>query len=306
MNLVGIIPTLNRPDDIRLLFDSIAKLTQPTDVNFTIVVIDNSPDANVQALVNSIECPFKLTYINQKKKGLSNARNAAIEAISDNTDYVCTIDDDLVLPESFIVDLQGSIQKYPHAGMIGGRVELYNQQDLPITIKTSKNHDKYAGGLKLFGFVHGCCMLFSKDVMDKTGQFDTNLGAGSLCGSAEDTDYYYRIWLSGKEIVYCPDWFVFHNHGRRTPEEHQKLKHNYQTGQGSFYYKQITNGHKHAQKLLYWELSADLKSWLSSWFTSPATNLTSVQLRNNIKGKWSDRYKGYKNYKSAIKAGDVQ
>jgi GT2 family glycosyltransferase len=303
MKLVGIIPTLNRPDDIRRLFESIAKLDCHEYISFSIVLVDNSPDANIKTIAHNLACPFNVTYIHQPTKGLSHARNAAITAISNDSDYVCTIDDDLVLPVTFITNLVSSIEQYPDAGMIGGRVELYNQQDLPITIKTSTQHDKYAGGLKLFGFVHGCCMAFSQEVMAQVGEFDTNLGAGTDCGSAEDTDYYYRIWQTGKEIVYCPDWFVYHNHGRRTSEEHNKLKHNYQVGQGAFYYKQIKVGFKHARKLLYWEVNADIKNWFSSFFNTKSTSkLSGKQQRQIITNKWSDRFIGYKNLKIKMQA----
>lgn len=302
MNLVGIIPTLNRPDDIQRLFTSISKLTSHKEVNFSVLLVDNSPDGNIEKLAEKLVCPFQFTYINQKTKGLSHARNAAIKRITKETDYVCTIDDDLVLPESFLLNLYSSTLQYPNAGMIGGRVELYNELDLPITIKTNKAHDKYQGGLKLFGFVHGCCMLFTRDVMTKVGLFDINLGAGTDCGSAEDTDYYYRIWQTGKEIVYCPDWFVYHNHGRRTVDEHNKLKQNYQIGQGAFYYKEIVSGYQHARKLLYWEVSADCKNWVKSFFSrSTDQSSPSAELRNKISEKWHHRYMGYKNLKARMK-----
>ncbi|WP_133470514.1 glycosyltransferase family 2 protein [Paraglaciecola marina] len=294
MKLVGIIPTLNRHNDIRRLFDSIAQITPSTEISFSILLVDNSGDGNLKNLVDTIECPFELSYINQKKKGLSNARNAAIDAIAVNTDYICTIDDDLVLPESFLINLLTSIQQYPNAGMIGGRVELFNDQDLPITIKTSKEHEKYTGGLNLFGFVHGCCMLFSKDVMDTIGKFDTYLGAGSKCGSAEDTDYYYRIWLSGKDIIYCPDWFVYHNHGRRSEDARITLKRNYLIGQGAFLVKYLISFEFNAIKMIYWDLSHDVKSYFNKDNNEAPTDGSIY--------KWKKRiYGGYNYLKSQLR-----
>jgi len=298
--IIGIIPTLNRHDDLKRLFQSVANIESDTNINFEIVVIDNSSDANAQTIIEQIEIPYPLHYIHEKNKGLSHARNAALKAFTDECDYFCTIDDDLVLPVNYLHAICNTINTFPNAGLIGGRVELYNKLDLPITIKTSMQVEQYAGGMNIFGFIHGCCMLIDSQTVKNIGYFDINLGAGTHCGSAEDTDYFYRIWALSKDIVYTPDWHVHHNHGRRTTVEHYNLRRNYQIGQGAFFCK-----YKHERevmRLAYWELSADLKFAIKNVFSCMWFNkLKECEKLRLIIAKWKHRFIGYKNYKAVRK-----
>ena len=99
-------------------------------------------------------------------------------------------------------------------------------------------------------------MVFSDDAMKQVWLFDQALGAGTKSGGAEDTDYYYRILLNNKTVIYNPKWYVYHNHGRRLEAERIKLYSNYTIGQGTFYGKYILKKRsQHAIKLFFGELN---------------------------------------------------
>jgi glycosyltransferase involved in cell wall biosynthesis len=261
MKLVAIVPTLNRPDDITRLIESVNNIMLSDRCDFSLIVVDNSLDGNIKSLMLSLECKFVVTYIHEPLKGLSNARNAGLKAITSYVDYVCTIDDDIVLPDRYLLDVLEVIQQDPKAGLIGSRVELYNKQDLPMTIKTNPEKAYFGKGSYVFGFIHGCSMVFSYDAMKQVGLFDQALGAGTKSGGAEDSDYYYRIWLNNKAVIYNPKWYVYHNHGRRLEAERIKLYSNYTIGQGAFYGKYILKKRsQHAIKLFYWGVKSDYAS----------------------------------------------
>jgi GT2 family glycosyltransferase len=291
VNIAGIIPTLNRHSDLLRLLESTCRIRLIDAINFSLYVVDNSEDGNCEKLVSDYTGKFKCYYLHEPSRGLSNARNKALQSLNNNTDFICTIDDDLILPIDYLSRLSDVLNRNSHLGLLGGRVELYNKNDLPITIKTSIEPTQYQGGTNLFGFVHGCCMIFPVSIIEDIGFFDTKLGAGTSCPSAEDTDYYFRIWTSGLRVLYDPDWFVYHNHGRKTEEERLSLKKNYAIGQGGFLKKYLKIKNGTVLRLFYWDLLADIKIMISF---SKKYNIE--KSKKYIMKKWYFRFIGFLRY----------
>jgi GT2 family glycosyltransferase len=262
LEITCIIPTLNRPDDVVRLANSLKEAIDETTINFNILLVDNSADANFRDQFESIDFGYPATYIHEKKPGLSNARNAAIEHDNKAVDYYCTIDDDIIVPSDFFLRMQKSIMDNEQAIIIGGRVELFDKRDLPVTIKTNTERSIY-NGMELFGFIFGCAMLIKASVFQDVGIFDPKLGAGTKNGGSEDSDLMYRAWEYYQRklpIIYEPYYFVFHNHGRRDPSYISKLLINYSRGQGGFLVKHsIFYPKRYIFKYIWWELLSDIK-----------------------------------------------
>ncbi|WP_448249758.1 glycosyltransferase family 2 protein [Thalassotalea agariperforans] len=287
-NIWCIIPTLNRHNDIINLAESFTNVKTCEDITLSIIVVDNSHDANAKEIVSNANFNFATTFLNETKKGLSNARNCGLQYLikqTENIDYVITIDDDIIIPESFLHDLNNAINSHSEASIIGGRVELYNPEDLPITIKTDKEKQIYSGD-QFFGFIFGCCLVIKYNLIKQVGKFDTHMGAGTRSPGSEDSDFIYRIWaLHQGDVVYIPEYYVYHNHGRRDPNSFAQLAKNYAIGQGAFLTKHILfNKSKHVLKRTWWELNNDLKK------TSPVFN------NMPRKNKWYYRFLGSINY----------
>ncbi|WP_340679167.1 glycosyltransferase [Paraglaciecola sp.] len=279
LKITCIVPTLNRPADIIRLAESFFTAKKNNDYYFEIVLVDNSADSNLSALFSTLDFGVPATYLKETKKGLSNARNCGINYCLLGSDYICTIDDDIIVPIDFFTRLKNTLAKNKDAMIIGGRVELFNPIDLPITIKTEMDWSTF-DGINLFGYLFGCCLIINKSVFDEIGLFDINLGAGTKNGGSEDSDLIYRIWQERKKsdrqsgaIIYDPQYFVYHNHGRRELVYANKLNANYQKGQGGFFYKHIfVNKDKYVMKLAWWELQKDLRkivvkrTAISKWY----------------------------------------
>lgn len=282
LKLVGIIPTRDRPDDLKRLNESISLLETQENIQFRIIIIDNSKHKSAAKVLKESSLPFLHHYIHEAKPGLSRARNAAIPYLQPG-EYACTIDDDIILPKDYLLCAASVINKNLTAGIIGGRVELFDSRDLPETIKTSRKRMIFNGVDEVFGFIHGCNMIISYSTFKKIGIFDQKLGAGSKCRSAEDTDFYFRAWNNGLSVVYEPDIYVFHNHGRREFKDKKLLLSNYRIGQGAFYTKHILLGNITVLKFLYWRLKSDFAS-------NPNKDIKKKILENM--SEWKDRLKG--------------
>jgi GT2 family glycosyltransferase len=125
----------------------------------------------------------------------------------------------------------------------GGRVELGDPTDLPISIISRPTRAKWcrsansARHLNLGDTLIGCNLAMRKEVADIVGEFDVRLGAGSRIPGGEDTDFIFRAYLAGVCIEYVPSLVVHHYHGRRGVADGKKLFQNYSLGGGALLVK---------------------------------------------------------------------
>ncbi len=283
LQVTFIIPTLNRHDDVKRLASSFQKLIKHNHIDCKLIIIDNSKDANAKSLIESLDFNFPSTYIHEPQAGLSYARNAGINAITE-CDYVFTIDDDIIVPAEYLELAYQAIQKKPEAALLGARVELYNPEDLPVTIKTDTNYCSYTGGVP-FGFIFGCAMVIKFSALKQIGLFDVKLGAGTKNPGSEDSDFVYRLWKSKANICYDPKMYVYHNHGRRENHYTIRLLKNYSLGQGGFLAKHLLTADLHSVKIFWWDLNRDLKDWIKR-----ESNNTNYSISKKM--KWLYRIKG--------------
>jgi glycosyltransferase involved in cell wall biosynthesis len=208
-----------------------------------IVVLDNGSTDNTTAQVRAWAVgsyvPVVIGY--EGRPGLAVARNRGIGVA--RGDLFVMIDDDCNLREDYFVELMRLHADGNEPVLRGGRVELGNPQDLPLTIKTETaarrwNLDIASARTENLGNCFlGCNFLISRAVYTRLGSFDENLGAGCLIPAGEDTDYIFRAYEAGIALEYVPNLVVFHHHGRRTAAEARKLWQNYMVGSGALYAK---------------------------------------------------------------------
>jgi len=101
MRVAICIATYNRLEGLRRALSGLA-LQQPVPagndpVEAEIVVIDNNPGGEAGAVVEELRprLPWPLRYVHQPQRGLSHARNAALDN-ADSADFVAFLDDDEV------------------------------------------------------------------------------------------------------------------------------------------------------------------------------------------------------------------
>jgi GT2 family glycosyltransferase len=105
-------------------------------------------------------------------------------------------------------------------------------------------------------------MAMRRVLLERLGPYDENFGPGSVIGSGDDTDYIFRVYLSGATIEYVPDMAVFHHHGRKTVAAGYALWRKYMIGSGALYAKYIFR-HPNLCRQFYWDLKAAAKEVIS-------------------------------------------
>lgn len=113
--------TFRRPEGLRRLLEALHR--QAFEVTaapaLRLVVVDNSPSAESAAICNADEWTLPLTYVHEPRPGISYARNTALAAVPEGTDFIAMTDDDAV-PEPGWLDQLLDTQSRSSADVVVG------------------------------------------------------------------------------------------------------------------------------------------------------------------------------------------
>ncbi len=178
-----IIPTYNRAGLLAQTLDSVARQTYS---DHEVIVVDDGSTDHTPELIRGR--PEGIRYIRQERKGVSAARNRALEEA--NTPLVAFLDsDDLWLPE-FLAQVIAALQSQPDAAMAYSNFRTIDSQG-----RTLRGHRKRQHGgqvmTPLFAsiFIHTSCVVAKREVLLEAGGFDEGMTAN------EDYDLWLRLSL---------------------------------------------------------------------------------------------------------------
>jgi GT2 family glycosyltransferase len=246
MKLSVIVATRNRAQAIAECLDSIAaSLAKAAPLDAEVVVVDNgSQDATSRVVAQwATGCAFPLRLLVEPRAGLAVARNRALQAAEG--ELLVFTDDDCRLSKEYVRDLLSHDAADTEPVLRGGRVELGDHTDLPITIRTTPTRQRFnrrtnpATHDSIVGHISGCNMTMRRALVERLGPFDERFGVGSSIESGEDSDYLVRAYLAGFTLEYVPNMTVFHYHGRKEKAVGYKLYRSYSIGTGAIYAKYL-------------------------------------------------------------------
>jgi glycosyltransferase involved in cell wall biosynthesis len=256
MDLSIVVSTFNRAGDLTRFLDSLKRMEVPRHQTWEIIVADNNSTDETRKVVERAATGHEdqVCYMFESRQGKSFALNSALSRVRGR--IVAFTDDDAIVRADWVSSIINFFDKHPDAVCVGGKVELFDPADAPTSTRVSETASVI--DLRSFSAVYipiiGCNMAFRANLIPQIGPFDTDIGPGSKFGVAEDLDYLYRIVRANHLIYYEPSISLFHNHGRRTPEELKRLYVNYFTGRGAFYCKHALKGDTQVLRLIWWEV----------------------------------------------------
>jgi glycosyltransferase involved in cell wall biosynthesis len=204
MKLSVIIATRNRAYAIPGCLDSIAAaFASVAPLDAEIVVVDNgSTDTTAEiitAWANANAVPMQSLF--EPQAGLSRAHNRAL--LFAQGELLAFTDDDCRMHKDYVIDLLRHDAADTELVLRGGRVELGDPTDLPLTIKTTPDRIRWnrrmnsARHQPITGEINGCNMTMRRALVEKIGPFDERFGSGSIIPSGGDSDYLFRAYLAG-------------------------------------------------------------------------------------------------------------
>lgn len=234
MKVSIIIPTKNRSEHLENCLRSIISVDKNYD---EIIVVDGSTDINEQKKTEKIVNDFGGKYYIEPKNGVSVARNTGIKKSSG--DILVFGDDDFIVDKDWIKNL---VENYLNREVMccTGRMLTYRNDEISEVIEKTMSFDRgdkrrfftkkdisiirllrtitLIGNKRLYNKTPVPWAIgygfnsFKREIFNKIGYFDENLGVGTSSLGGEELDIFYRILKGGYSIAYEPKAIIFHNH----------------------------------------------------------------------------------------------
>ncbi|WP_291297978.1 glycosyltransferase family 2 protein [Elioraea sp.] len=201
-----------------------------------LVIVDNgSSDATpavLAAFAAGPGAPLAPVLVREDRKGLSNARNAAIRAAHGT--LFCFIDDDCYLGEGYF-DVARRIFADPGVGYAGGRIIAHDPRGRGVgEMLHDTVHLQPPRSPVWLGMFQGASFIVRRRVFETIGLFDPALGAGAPF-RCEDIEFAARASFEGFAGRHDPDLIVYHDHGRHEPGAIEEITRENALGSGSYY-----------------------------------------------------------------------
>ena len=254
-----VICSFNRAAMLGPMLEHLACQRIPDGMAWEIVVVDNRSSDDTPKVIEeaAARTGLPIRYVYEGRAGHGIARNAG--TANSRGEIVAFTDDDVLPSADWLANILREFRADPELAALGGRVELHDLRDLPVTIRTCTSRYRLRDLEDLMNGPIGCNMAFRRSVLSALGGFDADFGAGAPLPSHEDTELLFRALQTGCKICYVPDVLVFHNHGRRTEEDLDALTKRYVLGRGAMYAKHILRRDGAMLRMAYWELRNETK-----------------------------------------------
>lgn len=240
--------TRNRCAKLAQLLDALRRLEIPPGLTWEVVVADNASSDGTAAVLAEAATRLPLRVVTVATPGLSRSRNAAIAAARGR--LLAFTDDDCVPDPSWLATIHQEFARDPELAMLGGRVELFDPADYPITIRTGRARREFSSAREMSRAMVGCNMAFRRAVATAVGGFDESLGAATPAMAGDDIDFTYRVARRGFRIAYVPEALVLHHHGRRTEAAVVALRRAYKRSRGAILAKHLLRLDREMLRLL--------------------------------------------------------
>lgn len=260
LDLSVVIGTRDRAESLMRTLGSFAAVENRTGLRWEVVVVDNGSVDQTATRALSFMDRLPLRVMQEPAPGISRARNAGIREARGH--IILLTDDDCLVAPDWLENGAKLLRVNPHQ-LIGGRVDLHNEDDVPLSVKTTDEREILDTDISLWGFVHGANFALTQDVFATVGLFDEALGPGTNTKAAEDTDFVYRCLRAGIPVVYEPGLCVSHDHRRKGHAAYSSLQRSYSKGMGAFAVKHLLRGDRRPMKELYWDFRSTALSWRS-------------------------------------------
>jgi len=205
MNFLICICTYKRNRDLILCLKSIGKVQLPFGSNIQILIVDNTINNNSHLTVKDIckKFKFKILYINEKKRGIVNARNRCLkEAKKINCDFISFFDDDCTIHRNWFQNILKLIKYYDADIMTGPQVYKQNEKNVSEIFekKIYKNNT-------LVNWAASNNVIFKKNIIKKENiYFDKKL---NKFGVGEDQLFFAILNKLGYKIIWSKKLKVF-------------------------------------------------------------------------------------------------
>ena len=213
-----VVPTYNRSGLLRKTIESLLRAPVPERLSVTLIIVDNNSPDDTETVVRELSTTASLpiTYVRERKQGLSHARNGGIAA--GHGGLVGFIDDDEEIDASWYAVVAREFTD-PSVDFIGG--PYLPNWVTPVPDWLPPGYHAAIGAIppkprSLFGESFGANLMggnavIRRHVFERVGTYSPKLGRSNKgLLSEEDAEFYRRMAKAGLKGVYVPDLAIFH------------------------------------------------------------------------------------------------
>ena len=214
-----VIPSWNRRADLIACLDSLKDVTYSP---IQILVIDNaSQDGTFKAISNQF--PEVIIKKMEKNIGASAASNFGFDfALDQGADYILRLDSDTIVSADFLEPLVTILEQNKDIGVVSPKIYYYEPADLiwyagvdahpwhfgAINDMKNKRDNNTSCRSRDVDYVWGAAMLIRREVLEKTGGFDTDFFI-----YYEEVDFCKRAQELGFSLFFTPESKIWHKVG---------------------------------------------------------------------------------------------
>ena len=203
MRIAICITTFRRAEGLRSLLTSLALLHCGPGLSFDVIVVDNDSAESAQSVVHAItpKLNYQVAYVVEAKRGLTYARNTALE-LGIDADIVAFLDDDEQADPEWLDELMNTMKAYSADIVTGPVLSRFTSPPASWVVAGGffERQRPATGTVLQEARTGNVCMR--TDILRKTGiRFDHQF---ALSGG-EDADFFRRLHAAGARIVACDD-----------------------------------------------------------------------------------------------------
>jgi hypothetical protein len=189
--------------------------------NWELIVIDNGSSDGTTDI--SLDPKYKIDHSklikNKVNVGFAPANNQGDKIAKGK--YLLLLNNDTLVDPDFLNVLVEKMEKEKDLGVIQPKIRI---MDNPQYLDNAGSFLTRIGFLHHWGFMQkdrkefnkekevfttkGACMLIRKSIVDKIGLFDND-----FMSYFEESDFCWRVWLTGNRVLFYPKTHIFHKVG---------------------------------------------------------------------------------------------
>ena len=201
---------------------SVFSVINQTYQNIELIVVNDGSTDNSEKILNSLASTHKFHVIHQQNTGLSGATNTGLQAATGK--YIALLDsDDLFLPDK--LDKQVAfLESHPDIAICGGNMIIINDNEelsAPRRFPTYRELGFDDIFLERLDVIPASSAMIRKEVIDKTGGFDTTLRL------IQDRYFWLKATAAGFKIAGMKDLLIYYRkHDTNIHNNHQAMTEN--------------------------------------------------------------------------------
>jgi len=213
--LIICICTYKRNESLKNCLKSLEKLSNPTKIKITILIVDNTKKYQSFNLIKKIKKKFiyKIIQTNESKRGVVYARNKALKKLKRlNPQYISFIDDDCTVNKSWLINILRIIELKKADIVTGPQIYFKEKKDINYTKFFEKKYNLSIGRVKWAATNN---VFFSYNAIKNTKLiFDKHL---NKFGMGEDQLFFSILSQKGYKIYWSNNVKVYEkNHDHRS------------------------------------------------------------------------------------------